>query len=74
MSKHVACGLSMSNFQPEDNVVMVVTFAFTERTAKKGYFLEFGRKKQQGSVNMQMLCMDKERQEGQTKILLLMQG
>lgn len=55
-------------------MVMVVTFAFTERTAKKGYFLEFGRKKQQGSVNMQMLCMDKERQEEQTKILLLKQG
>lgn len=36
MSKHVACGLAMSNFQPEENVVMVVTFAFTERTAKRG--------------------------------------
>lgn len=71
MNKHVACGLSMSNFQPEDNVV---TFVFTERTAKKGYFLEVGRKKQQGSVNMQMLCMDKERQEEQTKILPLMLG
>lgn len=47
MSKNVACGLAMSNFQPEENVVMLVTFAFTERTAKKGLFLDAGRKKQQ---------------------------